>query len=707
MTNIFEFFSFPPASLYCRSDPMKAPYYFKLTVLRFMVATLFKSGGRMRIVHSVLLIYFAIVFLSSCASFNELTETQKVFGIRRMPNAEDFPNSDAVTVIESHHIDMNFDTNDYIFTVEETHVVRRVFRNFDKFANVEIMLDYGDKLLSIEARTINPDGETTTLLTKDFHTATGVTYESEFISDRKAVRFAFKNVQKGSILEYKYRLLSDFAYGGYSWHVQEDIPVMVNVFKLSVPTYLVDKLLLHDENGKEYKWDWIYKAYNMDIGEPTVEKPLSNKVEDEQKYIFTWNLKKIHSFKGEPRCPPYSETVGHVRFATKNTWNRWSNLYLNLFWNPQAVLAPGVKAKTAQLTQNVSSDREKVRLISDYVKSIRYTSIDLGYGGYIPRKPQEVMESKYGDCKDKSTLLITMLRSQGINAKPVLVRTYNRGMMDPDFQSFAWFNHMIVKVELPEETIWIDPTVDNAQFGELPWQDEGIWVCVMDSNKAQIEKTPLRDYSQNKMDVKIQAALSGETGINFHFLIEHYGNWALYLDNELKDLSSSDLQKYCKGLVADEFLSAKIQNIKLSKREGIDKPLILEFDAVMPNAIQPQGDLVYANIDPFKMFGSMTWLSSETRRYPIRYHYPYSVHKTVQVKLCENYRVRNLPKSFKVNTYDLDYARSYINQTDAELIFNEDYALKSREIPPSEYQAVQAFFARIQNNSAEKVILTK
>ncbi|KAB2879110.1 DUF3857 domain-containing protein [bacterium] len=669
--------------------------------------TVNQTGGKMRFLQTVFVLGVTLLFSTGCASFKEISETQKTYGLRRMPNAEDFPNSDAVTVIESHFIDMNFDTNDNIYTVEETHVVQRVFRNFDKYANVEIMLDHDDKLMSIEARTINPEGEVVTLLSTDFHTATGVTYESEFISDRKAIRFAFKNVQAGSVLEYKCRILSDFAYGGVTWHVQQDIPVILNVMKLSVPTYLVDKLTLLDENQKEYKWDWIYKAYGMDIGQPTVERPLSNQVEDEQKYIFTWKLKKIHSFQREPFCPPYTETVGHVRFATKTSWNGIAKRYMDRFWNPQALITPKVLEKTNRIIEGVSSDEEKVRLLSNYVKSIRYTAIQLGDGGYRPRKPQEVIDTQYGDCKDKSTLLITMLRSIGIVAKPVLVRTYNRGQLDPEFQGMGWFNHMIAKVELPDQTLWIDPTSENSQFGELPWLDEGVWVCVLDSNKAQIEKTPVRDQNQNKMDVKIQAVLFGESGMNFHFVIEHYGNWALFLSNELKDLSLSDLQKYCKSLVADEFLNSKIQNIKLSKREGIDKPLTLEFDAVMPNAIQQQGDLCYAKIDPFKMFESMTWLSSENRRYPIRYSYPYSVHKTVQIKLSDAYKVRNLPKTLKLSTYDLDYMSSYENQSDSELIFKEDYAVKSREIPASEYQSIQTFFSRIQNSSAEKVVLTK
>ncbi len=92
-------------------------------------------------------------------------------------------------------------------------------------------------------------------------------------------------------------------------------------------------------------------------------------------------------------------------------------------------------------------------------EQIRYTSIAIGAGSQTPSSPQIVLKRRFGDCKDKSLLLVSLLRGLGIHASPALVSS-TRGHILPDrLPSISLFDHVITRVSLPSGTFWLDPTV--------------------------------------------------------------------------------------------------------------------------------------------------------------------------------------------------------------------------------------------------------
>jgi transglutaminase-like putative cysteine protease len=97
-------------------------------------------------------------------------------------------------------------------------------------------------------------------------------------------------------------------------------------------------------------------------------------------------------------------------------------------------------------------------------ENIRYLAVSVGEGGFKPRNLKNILENKYGDCKDKSLLLCYILRSFGIDANPALVSTngYDTIHIDPA-RAYA-FNHCIVRVKIDDEIAYFDPTY-NVQAG--------------------------------------------------------------------------------------------------------------------------------------------------------------------------------------------------------------------------------------------------
>lgn len=89
---------------------------------------------------------------------------------------------------------------------------------------------------------------------------------------------------------------------------------------------------------------------------------------------------------------------------------------------------------------------------------IRYLGFEMGERAVVPHPPSVVVERRFGDCKDKSLLLVTILRHLGVTAHPALVHTRLRHTIDSRLPAPIQFDHVIVRAELDGAVLWLDPT---------------------------------------------------------------------------------------------------------------------------------------------------------------------------------------------------------------------------------------------------------
>jgi hypothetical protein len=151
-------------------------------------------------------------------------------------------------------------------------------------------------------------------------------------------------------------------------------------------------------------------------------------------------------------------------------------------------VTPEISAKAVELTRDAKSDQDKVRAIYHYVTSLRYVAIPLGVNSFRPHAAANVLKNQFGDCKDKANLFNTLLRSQGIAADLVLVPRFSQAYAAVPGQAF---NHAISRVQLGNETMWVDTTDDTCPFGLLPPGDAGHDVLVVDGRTDSLTRLPL------------------------------------------------------------------------------------------------------------------------------------------------------------------------------------------------------------------------
>ena len=147
-----------------------------------------------------------------------------------------------------------------------------------------------------------------------------------------------------------------------------------------------------------------------------------------------------------------------IQLTTFVSWEQIGRWYAGLEKDRRAP-SPEVRAKADELTKGLNNDLDKVQALYDFVaKNFRYVSLSLGVGRYQPHAAGDVLHNQYGDCKDKHTLLASLLEAEGMHASSVLINSSRK--LDPDVPSPSQFDHVITMLPMTSPTKksgWIPP----------------------------------------------------------------------------------------------------------------------------------------------------------------------------------------------------------------------------------------------------------
>jgi transglutaminase-like putative cysteine protease/Flp pilus assembly protein TadD len=195
----------------------------------------------------------------------------------------------------------------------------------------------------------------------------------------------------------------------------------------------------------------------------------------------------------EPNLPPDVARFPEVRFATGASWQAIAAEYAKIVDSHAAPAA--VQPIVDKLIAGKRTIADKESAILDYLdRQVRYTGIEFGESSIVPHDPAETLARQYGDCKDKATLLVTMLRAAGIPAYVALLNADARMDVPPDLPGMGLFDHAIVYV--PGSTapgkagLWIDATDRYARLEQLPASDQGRLALIARRETTSLVKTP-------------------------------------------------------------------------------------------------------------------------------------------------------------------------------------------------------------------------
>jgi tetratricopeptide (TPR) repeat protein len=232
--------------------------------------------------------------------------------------------------------------------------------------------------------------------------------------------------------------------------------------------------------------------------------------------VFTWhsaNLKRKDDSNNKREAIELAWQLARGRLpqfdiilSSFTSWDEVGRWYDNL-QEEKVKPTSEVSAKAAELTKNATNDDAKMRALYDYVSTqFRYIGVAFGIGRYQPHSAAEVLENQYGDCKDKHTLLASLLSAVGIPAYPALISTSRE--VDADVPSPGQFDHVITVVPRGNELVWLDTTSEVGPFRFLvsPLRDKHALVVWKDKPPG-LASTPADPPFESVQDFSMNATL--------------------------------------------------------------------------------------------------------------------------------------------------------------------------------------------------------
>ena len=380
-------------------------------------------------------------------------------------------------------------------------------------------------------------------------------------------------------------------------------------------------------------------------------------------------------------------------------------------------------ADLASTAKSVAGDGDfmtKLARIADFMQQqIRYVGIEIGIGGLQPHSAEDVFRSRYGDCKDKATLMITMLDAVGIRATWVPVDD-RRGVVDPAAPSLLG-NHMIMAIEVPKgyenprlralvtarsgkRYLIFDPTNEWVSVGDLPEYEQGSWGLLADGDRSQVIQLPTLDpgADQTQRTAKLELAADGTLKGDVTVLRSGASSWMargrLVMDSEKQQREQTE-----RALQRD-FSTFTLGDQKIAHVRDLDQPLELDYSVTAPMYGKFAGNLLL--VRPRVVGSDSAALDDKPRHVPISFEGVGTWHDDFDVRIPDGYAVDEVPDPVSL---DVGFA-TYHSQVKADgktLHYTRDYVLKKLELKPEDYGTLRKLESAIATDENSDAVLKK
>jgi len=291
---------------------------------------------------------------------------------------------------------------------------------------------------------------------------------------------------------------------------------------------------------------------------------------------LTFDVGPMDPFEqGEPGVPSDAPAFANITFSTGSSWQSVAEQYSQLV---DKQIAADVNPLVASLIAGKKSREEKSAAILQYVsREVRYTGVEFGDAAVVPRSPSETLTRKYGDCKDKASLLVALFRAAKIPAYIALLNVGSREDIAPDRPGMGMFDHAIVYAPGSPD-LWIDATDDYARLGQLPASDQDRRALIARPSTTDLVRTPQSVSADNILIEKREIRLAengpahiSETSVPHGVIESSYRR--SYVDKDNKRVTDA-LTRYVKS----QYLADKLDRIDRSDPADLSKPFELVIE---------------------------------------------------------------------------------------------------------------------------------
>lgn len=508
---------------------------------------------------------------------------------------------------------------------------------------------------------------------------------SKIDGERNENEIVFTNLEAGDVVVFKYRLRS-YVYGRFAkeywdrYYFGGQIYTAVTRYSILAPSDL--------------KLNYVFNNSSI--------KPTIKDAENFKEY--TWEMIKPEPEKDEPLMPSMVDIGTILHVTTIPSWNEIGNWYSDICNNKAEedfeIIA--LYKKLFPDGQKPMTQFQKAKIIYEYIESnIRYSSVSFRQSAYVPQRPSATLTTRLGDCKDLSSLFVTLARLAGIEAQMVLVDTRDNGEKEIMLPGVD-FNHCIVKATLDNKKYYVELTDNNLPFISLPNNLNGAAILEIpyknntDKSELQYLKADnrTRDISKRYMDIAVTDA-----DLTITTRTVKYGNLSSSVRDEYKSLDNEKQLKDMEKAVANGYKNnVKMELVKFKELDKLADSAEYTYKFKVKNEVSEIGSIKTFRITYADVVASLDNFSAETRTYPIAYwsYEDADAYETVvNITAPAGTKFIEVPASETYTFKDMKFSIQYTLKTPDKMQIIRKFSNNRQNIPAADYAAFKAFFEKI------------
>ena len=487
------------------------------------------------------------------------------------------------------------------------------------------------------------------------------------------------------------------------WSVQNGIPVVFQALEIDLPP------------GRAHTQSW----HSF--------KPIAP-VEVEPNH-WRWELKDTPALilRDIPSRPEWSALAGRMSVqwgsaAVDGHDNQWRAIgqWVTTLEANRPDPSPEITAQTQTLIAGAPDFYTKLSRITDYIqKNIRYFIVMRGIGGLQANHASDIFHNKYGDCKDKTTLLISMLQAAGIHAFYVPVDDH-RGIVDPDDPSL-YGNHMITAVEIPADVhdprllaivpikdgkryLIFDPTNERTPVGNLPSYLQGSYGTLAAGSASQIIALPVLPPEANGTERKGVFTLALDGTLTGAVDTSHSGPEGADLRMMIKYTDEKERREYWEKSVANDVPGVVLNSFQFLQPPALDKPVEFHYELTAGQYARPAGPMVL--LRPRVVGSDVLPFDDKPRTVPIELGATGRWHDSFSIALPPGYVVDETPDPIDL---DVDFAsyHSTVTAKDNRILYDREYVVRQVQIPAEKAEAFRRLETAILTDEKGIAVLKK
>ena len=524
-------------------------------------------------------------------------------------------------------------------------------------------------------------------------------------------KFTFPNIKEGSIIEYEYRIKSDFIFNLQPWNFQGEYPCLWSEYTVNIPEFLY-YVTLSQGYQQFFIKDKKDRVSNFSVthdggAEASSRSTFSANVTD-----YRWVMKDVPSIKEESYTSSISNHLARIEFqlaeirhplTPRNIMGNWLETCSELlkdddFGSTLARDNGWLNDVVKEATNSVNSESQKARNIFEYVRD--HITCTGNNGAYLNKPLKNVLKERNGSEAEVNLLLTAMLIKAGYSADPVMLSTRSHGYTYEMYPLLERFNYVVSRLSMGDKYYFLDASKPRMGFGKLDYEAYNGHARVIDDNA-----TPIELISDSLVETKLTSVfvINDDKGEIVGSVQQTPGYY------ESLDIRNAISEKGKEQLFSDikKGFNAEIEITK-SEIESLDKyedPLRIKYEF---KVISEKEDIIYVNpilVDSWKE----NPFKSAHRFYPIEMPFAIDEMYVLRIEIPPGYIVDELPKQMvlKLNDQDDGMFEYRLSESGGSISVRSRLVLKRAYYLPEEYEMLREFFNIVVKKHNEQIVFKK